>query len=141
MAGNTTPIFSKVGDIQWGSALTAANTATDGTGTTSTDFTADATNGGRLERVRGMHLGTNVATAVRLFLNNGSSSAVAANNVLLAEATAAANTLSQVAAQVTAYDISTTPFPLVLPPGYRILRAQGTAVAAGIIGMAIGGKY
>jgi hypothetical protein len=141
MAANTDPIYSKVGDIQWGSLLTAANTATDGTGTVSVDFTADATNGGRVERVRGLHAGTNIATVVRIFINNGSTNTTAANNFYFADYSAAANTLSQTNAQTPAYDGSTAPFPVMLPPGYRLLRTQGTAVAAGILGCAVGGKY
>lgn len=141
MAGNTDPIYSKVADIQWGGNNLAANTALDGTGTVMTDFTADATNGGRVERVRGMHSGTNVATVVRYFVNNGSSNATPANNSLIADFSALANTISQTVLSVAAYDGSSAPFPLVLPPGYKLLRTQGTAVAAGIQGTAIGGKF
>lgn len=141
MAGNADPIYSRVADIQWGGNNLAANTALDGTGTVMTDFTADATNGGRVERVRGMHSGTNVATAVRIFVNNGSTNTVAANNWLAADYTALANTISQIAASVPAYDGASAPFPMVLPPGYKLLRTQGTATAAGIQGGVVGGKY
>src|SRR4051812_17212374 len=97
MAVNITPIYSKVGDIQWATILTA-NTAKDGTGTVVTIFVADATNGGRVERVRARALGTNVATVLRIFINNGSTNATAANNTLWAEATLPATTLSEVGA-------------------------------------------
>lgn len=47
MPANTLPVFSRLADIQWNtSALTAANTAKDGTGTQALVFTSDATNGG-----------------------------------------------------------------------------------------------
>lgn len=141
MAGNAAPIYSRVGDIQWGASIATANTALDGTGTTSTLFTADATNGGRVERIRGMHAGTNISSVVRFFINNGSSSATAANNWLLADATMAANTLSQLLASSPAFDIPGIPFPLVLPPGYKILACVGTTIAAGVIPGAVGGKY
>jgi hypothetical protein len=71
MTGNVSPIFSRVGDIQWAAALTAANTALDGTGATATVFTADAANGGRVEFIRAKPLGTNVATVASVFINNG----------------------------------------------------------------------
>lgn len=142
MPANTAPIYSKVGDIQW-STVASANTAKDGTGTVATIFTADATNGGRVERVRFRALGTNVATIARIFINNGSSNGTAANNILFAEATLPATTLSEVAALPVvelpqAQDVA---FPLVLPPGYKLNVTLGTAVAAGYAVAAVGGKY
>ncbi|MBE2242379.1 MAG: hypothetical protein IAE86_06475 [Burkholderiaceae bacterium] len=136
MAANTAPIYSKVGVIAW-ATLTAANTAKDGTGTTGTIFTADATNGGRVEKVKVRALGTNVATVLRIFINNGSSSATAANNTLFMEVTCAATTLSEVAALA---DIEVL-LNLVLPPGYKLLVAIGTTVAAGLAVTAVGGAY
>jgi hypothetical protein len=139
MAGNTAPIYSKVGDIQWGT-LTAANTTKDGTGGTPLlVFAADATNGGRLEKIKVRALGTNVATVARVFINNGSSLASAANNSLFYEQTIAATTVSEVAAQVD--NEITLGGPLVLPPGYRVYITIGTAVAAGLAFTAVGGKY
>lgn len=82
MAGNTTPIASRVGVNGWsigdGNAGTTgpiktANTAKDGTGVVTTIFTADATNGGRVERVRARACGTNTASVLRVFINNGTS--------------------------------------------------------------------
>jgi hypothetical protein len=143
MAANTSPIYSKIGDIQWGAVLTTANTALDGTGTVSTIFTADATNGGRVEKVRIRHLGTNVTTVLRIFINNGSTNTTATNNALWTEITIASNTLSQVAAS-TNYELpsGTDPsFPLVLPIGYKLLATIGTTVAAGLAVIAAGGKY
>jgi hypothetical protein len=148
MPANTAQIFSRVADIQWpATALTTANTAKDGTGTVLTIFTADATNGGRVERIRARAAGTNVATVLRVFINNGSSNATPANNVLYAEATCAATTLSEVAALANveipnaATVIDATGFPLVLPPGYKLNVTIGTTVAAGLYVSAIGGKY
>jgi hypothetical protein len=142
MAANTTPIYSKAGQIAWGT-LTAANTAKDGTGTVVTIFTAGP-DGGRVERVRAKALGTNVATVLRIFVNNGSDPTVAANNAMIAEATLAATTLSEVAA-LTQVEIPTSSdqnaFPLVLPPGYKLTATIGTAVAAGYHVLAIGGSY
>lgn len=142
MAANSTPIFSKVGSVQWGTILTA-NTAKDGTGTVVTIFTADATNGGRVDRVRAKALGTNVATVLRIFINNGSSNATPANNILYAEATLPITTLSEVAA-IPVVEIPTTTdfgFPLVLDPGFKLNITIGTTVAAGYAVTAVGGKY
>lgn len=136
MAANTTPIFSKVGDVQWGT-ISGSNVAKDGTGTVVTVFTADATNGGRVEKVRFRALGTNVATVARVFINNGSTNATAANNTLYDELTLPATTLSEVA-QLTNQELS---IPLVLPPGYKLNLTVGTTVAAGYAVTAVGGKF
>ena len=97
MAANTSPIYSLAPIVAWGT-LTTANTAKDGTGTVVTVFTADATEGGRIEKIKIRAAGTNVATVLRVFLNNGSTNATAANNTLYTESTIAATTLSEVAA-------------------------------------------
>lgn len=140
MAANTTPIYSKVGDIQWGTLLATANTAKDGTGTVVTIFTADATNGGRVERIKVRAAGTNVATVLRIFINNGSTNGTAANNSLYAEITCPATTLSEVAALADP-GVGVLDFPLVLPPGYKLNCTVGTTVAAGLYITACGGKY
>lgn len=98
MAQNTAPIYGLVPRVSWGTtALTAANTAKDGTGTTLSVFTADATDGSFVQRIRFRPAGTNIATVCRVFINNGSSSATAANNILWDEITLSATTLSEVA--------------------------------------------
>ena len=145
-AANTSQIFSSKGVIGW-QTLTTANTAKDGTGTVALIFTADASNGGRVERIRAMPLGTNTASVLRIFINNGSDPTVAANNTMYAQATLAATTNSEVAALATvelpnALTIADgTAFPLVLPPGYRLYATLGTTVAAGYAVCAVGGSY
>lgn len=147
MAANTSQIFSKVGQIGW-CVLTAANTAMDGTGTVGTAFTADATNGGRVERLRCMAAGTNVATVARVFVNNGSTNATAGNNTLIAEIALPATTASN-SAEVNAlvpielpiFSGDNSALPMVLPPGYKILVVLGTAVSAGWAFTAFGGSY
>lgn len=150
MAGNTTPIYSRVADIQWGAAdgdggaagaLKTANTAKDGTGTVLTIFTADATNGGRVDSLIIRAVGTNVATVLRVFVNNGSTSSTVANNTLLTEVTCPATTLSEVAALAAVTPPTGWPFPLTLPPGYKLLVTIGTTVSAGLRVGAVGGKY
>lgn len=69
---NNNPIFSKMGVITGGGILTTA--AADYTGLSINNLpviTADATNGGFIQRLRFKALGTNVATVARLFINNG----------------------------------------------------------------------
>lgn len=146
MAANTTPIYTLTPNITVGQTVATANTAKDGTGTVVTVFTAGA-NGSRVEKIRFRALGTNVATVARIFINNGSTNATAGNNVLFAEMTLAATTLSEVAAlalaeipnQLTVPD--GTGFPMVLPMGYKLNVTIGTTVAAGYAITAVGGDY
>lgn len=137
MAANTTPIFLKQTAIQYITTGVNANTALDGTGTVATVFTADATNGSKIEQVTLQHLGTNIATVVRFFVNNGATNATAGNNALVQEFTMAANTLSQTAASVPMVWAAN----LLLKPGYKLNVTIGTAIAAGVMVSAQGGDY
>ncbi|MDE2383081.1 MAG: hypothetical protein KGO53_00565 [Alphaproteobacteria bacterium] len=141
MAANTAPIFSAQGSLQWTApGLTAANTAMDGTGTVTAVATGNAAGnaaGNFIQKVIARPLGTNAASVLRLFLNNGSTNATAANNALLAEVSLPATTLSQAAA-MTGIEV---PLNLALPPGYKINAAIGTTVAAGWMLTAVGGQY
>lgn len=135
MPANTSPIFSRVPVIAWADVSTA-NTAKDGTGTVAWVFTAGA-DGGRIDRIKIRAKGTNVATVLRVWINNGLTNATAANNTLFFELTIAATTVSEVAALA---DNEIT-MNLPLPPGYRIGVTLGTAVAAGLHVTGIGGSY
>jgi hypothetical protein len=138
MPANNNPIFTAVPDIQWSpGAVTAANTAKDGTGTVATIFTADAANGGFVTKLVARSLGTNATTVLRLFINNGASNATATNNVLFAEMTVPSTTLIENVA-LPAFEL---PLGFALPPGYRLLCTLGTAVAAGLAVSVVGGKY
>ena len=136
MAANTAPIYSAAPIVTWGTIATA-NTAKDGTGTVVTVFTADATNGGRVEKLKVRAQGTNTATVLRVFINNGATNATAANNSLYTEVTVPATTATEVAAQA---DLE-VPLGLSLPPGYKLNITIGTTVAAGLAVTAVGGKY
>jgi hypothetical protein len=137
MAANITPIYPLTPSIQWNpAALSTANTALDGTGTVAAVFTAGS-NGGRVDTIIIEHLGTNVATVCRLFINNGSSNTTVANNALVLEQTVAANTLSQTASSVN-YVI---PLGYVLPANYVLNATVGTTIAAGVKVTALGGNY
>ncbi len=73
MPANTQPIFSALGSIQWsGAAITAANSAKDGTGTVTTIATGNnaGNNAGNfVQRLVARALGTNVASVLRVFVN------------------------------------------------------------------------
>jgi len=144
MAANTIPIYSKAGQIEFTPVeIKTANTAMDGTGTVSTIFTAGA-DGGRVERIRAKANGTNVATVLRVFINNGGNNEVEANNILYAEKTIAATTVSAVAALLTNElpdTVDPTSFPIVLPAGYKINVTIGTTIVSGLQVMAIGSSY
>lgn len=145
MAANTQPIFSKQGDVTSDNATAMAPTfttaAADYDGTTATHnkvvFTADATNGGYIQRLRFKAKGTNVATVARIFFNNGSIPGTASNNSFYAEISLPATTASASAATVE-YDYMIN---VALPPGFKIIVGLGTTVSAGWVCTAIGGEY
>ena len=134
MTANFKPVFPLTPVMPVGQTLSAANTAKDGTGTVATLYTAGA-NGSKVGSLQIAYTGTSVATVLRLFVNNGSSSAVAANNSLYKSISVPANTLSETAA---ANDI-TVDLNLTLPAGYKLLATIGTAVAAALALTANGG--
>jgi hypothetical protein len=84
-------------------------------------------------------LGTNTnATVARVWVNNGLTTATAANNTLIDEITLPNTIVSQVAAQAN-YEL---PLNFALPAGYRIYITLGTApTSAGWEATVIGGKY
>lgn len=147
MAQNTSPIFPLVPEVLWvsgtgataGTPGLAANTTTDLTAGTvyGPIFTADATDGSRLDFIKVRSLGTNVATVVRIWINNGAATTTATNNTLYLERTLSATTVSQTAEQP---DII-LPLNMSLPAGYSVYATFGTAVAAGFHLTAVGGDY
>jgi hypothetical protein len=118
--------------------ITAANTATDGTGTvdflktnvagTVADFLSGA-GGVFIDSLEVMPRGTNVVTVVRLFSNANATNATAANNDLVRDGTMTAYTLSQV---------GSVPAPLIIPvkrwfpSGTKFFVTIGTAIAGGV---------
>ncbi len=138
MAANTAPIFPRTPQVEWSQPVLAANTTTDLTsGTIYQVFAADATEGSRVDYLQIMALGTNVATVLRIWINNGATTATAANNVMYKNITLPATTVSQTA-QLTEQQVN---LDLSLPPGYKLYVTLGTAVAAGYGVTAVGGKY
>ena len=72
MPANTSPIYTRVGDIQGGVTLTTASADYTGQGVlNSIVYQADPTNGGYIQRLRFKALGTNVATVARIYVNEG----------------------------------------------------------------------
>ena len=136
MPANNDPIFPLTPDIEWVTAFTAANTAVDGTGTVQTVFTAGA-NGSWVEEIIFAPLGTNVVTVARIFVNNGSTNATAANNVMIGQLTLPATTLNNAAALF----CPRFPVKMALPANYKINVVIGTSVAAGFVVSCVGGHY
>lgn len=135
MPANTSPIFPLTPNNGYGTVLTA-NTALDGTGTVVTVFTAGA-NGSIVDSITLMHLGSNVATVLRLFIKDG------LNYTLFYEETMAANTLSQVAKSVFT-DIlfnGTDRKRLTLKASATLVSSVGTTIASGVRINCFGGDY
>lgn len=140
MAQNTAPIFPLVPVITWvNTGAVTANTTTDLTAGTNynSGFTANATNGSRVDFIRVRALGTNVVTVIRVWLNNGATTATATNNTQFFERSLAATTVSQTAEQP---DVI-LPINVSLNAGYKIYYTFGTAVAAGYSISVVGGDY
>src|SRR3954471_7717580 len=146
MAANGDPIFSRLGDVSsngtTGMAPTLTTAAADYTGISANNqlaFTADATNGGFIQRLRfkANSASNNVATVARIYINNGATSATATNNSFYGEISLPATTASATAATPDVdYAMN---FPL--PAGFRIYVGLGTTVAGGWAVTPIAGKY
>lgn len=147
MAQNTNPVFPLVPVASFVSGA-AANAATPGvTANTTKDLTsgtiygplitANATNGSRVDYIKVRALGTNTATVMRVWINNGGATGTATNNSLFIERTLPATTVSETAEQP---DII-VPMNLSLPASYRLYATFGTATAAGFHVTVAGGDY
>ena len=140
MAGNATPIYSRVGAISLGSAITAVVTDYTGIGVNNVvAFTADATNGGFIQRIRFKAAGTNAVSVARIYLNNGAANTTATNNTFYGEISLPSTTASTTAATV---DVD-YPMGIALPPGYRIVIgiSATTTLASGWVPTVIAGAY
>lgn len=143
MPANTQPIFSITGDVSNNSGTgmnalitAAANDYTGAGANNSLVFTAGS-NGGFVQRLRFKAGGTNVATVMRVFLNNGSANTTASNNTFFDEIALPATTASATAGTPT-IDL---PINVALPAGFRIFVGLGTAVAAGWNVTPVAGEY
>lgn len=122
------------------STLTAANNVYDGTGTTGTCFTA-GTSGAFVGFVKLKPNNSTANTAgsvARFWINNGSTSATAANNFFFAEVTLPTTSASTSSAQA---EIS-VPFNIALPASYKIIWALAAAPGGGgWAATGVGGDY
>jgi hypothetical protein len=146
MPANTAPIFPLTPITTWVSGASASASTPGVTANSSVDLTSGTiygpivtagANGTRVDYLRLRALGTNIATVCRVFINNGSTTATAANNMLFTEFTCPATTLAAAAALAEV----TIPMNVSLPVGYKVYVTFGTAVAAGFHVSAVGGDY
>ena len=148
MAGNNDPIYTRVADIQFAATnpIAAAVTAGNISAYNGTDanavliYTADATNGSFVQRVRlkcGAITGTSAASVMRFWVNNGSTVGTASNNGYIGEQALPAVVVSASAVTVEIDYLLNIP----LPPGYKLYAGLGTAVTTGWHVTTIGGKY
>ncbi len=133
---NQSPIFGLTPHTSGIQIPVTANTAKDGTGTVATIFTAGA-NGSKIERVFLQHMGSNTATVVRFFVNNGATNATATNNYLIHEEALASWSNSETAASTSTIWVSN----LILPAGYKLNAVVGTTVASGIMATGEGSDF
>lgn len=149
MTANTLPIFTDIPKNSWGlqgtsSLVTSAITATtpstyDGTTGTYLVFTAGSV-GSFVSKLVCEAGGTNAAGVLRVFINNGSSTATPANNVLYLQYSLPATTAA--AASATAH--IEIPLNIQLQSGYRLYAALGSAsnpIGGGWTVTAIAGDY
>ena len=149
MAKNTAPVYSL--DARHSTDGTATNVspigvtitaaANDYTGISANNvvlFTGDSVEGGYLQRINLRAIGTNVATVLRIYVNNGSVATSATNNRYIDEIALPATTASAVA--LTGPSLSRV-MNLRLYAGERIVVGLATAVAAGWSVCAVGSKY
>lgn len=141
MAQNTSPVFTQVPNFSGANFGTAAANDFDGTsGNYATVFTADATNGSRVERLRFKANGTNVTGVARIFINNGSTAGTASNNHFVGELQLNASTSSTTAPTASDQEYVFSG-GLQLPAGYKILVGSPAALAAGWHCTAFGGNF
>jgi hypothetical protein len=144
MAANADPIYIRRGNnttngttgMSQGITSAAADYAGDGANNVLV-FTADATNGSYVERIRFKAKGTNTASVARIFINNGSTNGTATNNTFYGEQTLPATSATAVAA-TPEIDYAMN---VALLAGHRIYVGLGTAVAAGWVATAVAGDY
>lgn len=145
---NTNPIFSVRGNINSAAGNNAglvvgptANTAMDGSGTMYKIFTADASAGSFVQKVRFRPVATSAvaATVGRLFIS-ASAVTTATNTWLFDEVTLPLTSISQTAAN----PIYELPVNTALPAGYSLWVTFGTTTGAagnGYSVVAVGGDY
>lgn len=151
MSANVQPIFSRLSDFQGGPLInTAASVVYDISGTIGTDiyklFTADATNGGFVQKVRFKYAANGTTTSVAAVIKLWIASVGTGTPTIGTQAwfwdeipVPATGALSTTAPN----QIYEVPFNLALPPGYTILAKITVSQSAntGWLASVIAGKY
>lgn len=140
---NTRPIYSQRGDVSnnngtgMNALITAAANDYTGAGANNSLVFTAGPDGAFLQRLRLKAGGTNVASVMRFFINNGNTPGTATNNVFYGEITLPATTAAANAATVEL----DYPMGFVIPAGFKVYAGLGTAVAAGWVVCPVAGQY
>jgi hypothetical protein len=152
-SSNTDPIYSRIGNVSGVIVGTVANTNSDGSGVIGNSlalaFTADATNGSFVQRIRFSPGATAAATAtnatvIRVFITSGSTAAATTTSSsttwLWQEVAAPAQTADQT---TTATNFIEVPLNFALPAAYGILVGSHVSNATSTVWTAVtcGGSY
>lgn len=138
MSANNNPIFAGVANNgAFDVVLTTGNNNYDGTNAAVTLVYTAGANGSFAQKLTCKAIGSNVATVIRLFVNNGSTNGTAANNIFFTEFTLAITTASAVAVTQT-YEFALNK---ILAPNTKIYAVLATTVAAGYAISIDGGDY
>jgi hypothetical protein len=147
MAANTQPKFPATQNVSWATVAAADTSLIAPTTAGVVAFTAGA-NGSRIDAVKIRALGTNAATVMRFFVNDGTGT-TAADFALIYEVVLAATTVSQTA--ITGIETLILPanydgqgdgnLPPYLEAGQKLYISIGTLVAAGYEVSVYGGDY
>lgn len=130
MSANTAPIYTATPAIGLAAGTgigTSVITDYDGTGGNNVlVFTADATNGSYIQRLRFKAKGTNAVSVARIFINNGTTVGTATNNSFYGEVSLPATTSSTT---VGTNEID-YPMAFAIPAGYKLY--VGISAASGL---------
>lgn len=141
MSAGINAIFVKSLNAQWSALSLSAVTTLDGTDSNVQIIFVAGADGSKIDNVHIQPMGTNVGpTAIRFWINNGSSPSSAVNNSLIHEETLVGYTLTQLAAAPLTQS-RLWKANLILPAGYRLLSASGQPLSGGMQVTAIGGDY
>jgi len=147
MAANVKPIFPITMQVN-NKTLTTADTSLTTPITNGQTILTGGANGTRVDVIKARAVGTNVASLLRVFFNDGLGTA-ASNFSLIHEEVLPVSTLSQVAieaAPITLFPINydgmgTGVLPPYLESGQKIYISIGTTVAGGWAVTGFGGDY
>jgi hypothetical protein len=137
MAQNTAPIFTQTPRLGFGVVISTANPSFDMTSGESASLFTAGPSGSYVTKMRLKPSGSTAASVFRVFLNNGGSTTVAANNILYAELSVPAITAIQTLAQ-NDFEI---PINIAIPVNYALYGTTGTALGGGYDIVTVAGDY